>query len=128
MHILHAISTDIIDVDIEHVSPLADLLPTQGNKAIPIFIVEEGTAFFRAAGIEALTNNQKRIFLVVGLGAVNGGRRGYTMRLAGFGAQGLHTINKGFDMGGAGTTATANDIDTQIFDKALEILLHLVRR
>lgn len=95
MHIPHAIAPHIVHVDIKDVGTFTHLGTGKGNEAIPVFGIEEIAAFFRATGIEPLTNDQEGILLVVGLRAVDRGSRGNPLGRSHLGGQGGSNFGKG---------------------------------
>ena len=74
MHVLFAVPSHIVDVDIEHVGILFDLAPGHGHQAIPILNVEQVPDFLGAAGVEPFTNDEKGLVLVVGGNPIDRGQ------------------------------------------------------
>ena len=59
MHIFLAIAANIINVDIQYMGVLFYLAAGDGDKSIPIFLVQQVAHLLRAAGVKALTDDQK---------------------------------------------------------------------
>ena len=59
MHIFLAIAADIIYVDIQNMGVLFNLAAGDADKSIPIFLIQQVAHLLRAAGVKALTDDQK---------------------------------------------------------------------
>ena len=139
MHILLAIAADVVDVDVEHMGILFNLAPGYRHQAIPVFAVQQLAHLLGATGIEPLTNDQKRVVLVIRRGAVNRSRRGFspqqgalllclrrTHRPFRWGHL-LGQLSQGSDVGWRGAATTTNHLNPEVFDEVVHRHLHLHR-
>ena len=136
MHVLFAVPSHIVDVDIEHVGILFDLAPGHGHQSIPILHIQQVTHLLRAAGIKPLANNQERLVLVVRGNPVNrrqgrfvaeGGplplKVGPTDR-AGCRFELLGQLRQGANVGRGGAAAAADHLHAEIFHEVHQLHLH----
>ena len=73
-HVALTITTDVVDVHIEHVGVLFHLAAGHGHKAIPILFGQQFTHLLAAARVEPFADDQEGVVLQIGRGAVDRGR------------------------------------------------------
>lgn len=61
MHVTLAITTDVVDIHIEHVGVLLHLPPGHRHQAVPVFGVEQLAHLLGAARIEPFADDQKEL-------------------------------------------------------------------
>ena len=65
MHILLAIATDVVDVDVQNVSVLLDLTPGHGHQSVPVLFRQQFAHLAAATGVEPFPDDQEGVVLLV---------------------------------------------------------------
>src|SRR5258705_5982490 len=120
MHVLFAISTDEIDVDIEDMRAFTFLFFTEGDQAVPIPDIQQVAHLPGPARVHALPDNQKRSVLNVGLLKIDRGCGRQQLGTALFGANLLHRFDRQSQMRRGRTATATNNIYTEVTGKRSE--------
>ena len=141
MHVLFAIATDVVDVDVEHVGVLLHLPAGHRHQAVPVFLRQQFAHLAAAAGVELLANDQERIVLVIRRDAVDrcsGGlvieagahifRAGAIPAAGTFSRLELLSQFRQADVGRSSTAATTDHLHTEVLNEVHELHLQLHRR
>ena len=139
-HVALAIAPHIVDVDVEHVGVLLHLAAGHGHQAIPVLLRQQFADLLAATGVEALTNDQEGIVLLVGGDPVNGAGGGFktqgrprsariscalgTPHRPGGRRELLGQLRQGGDVGGGGATAPPDHLHPQVLHKVHQLHLH----
>ena len=125
-HITLAITSHIIYIYIQDVGILLYLVTGNCHQAVPVFLIKQIANFFAATGIEAFTNDQKRVVLVIGGSGVDRGGRclrlqqwslvaiGRGAHLAGRRLQFSGKFSEATNVGRGGATTASDHLYTEI--------------
>src|SRR5215208_4312884 len=114
VHVGFTVTTDEIDVHVEYVRAFAFLLLAECDQTIPIGRVQEVAHLLRPAGVDALTDNQKRSILNVRLLKIDRrcGRR--RLRASLLRSDSLHRFNSKTQVLRRRAATAADDIDAEV--------------